>query len=95
MTLEEIMVLANEEPQKTKPKKYKAIAYVERCRRGAIDGIDSDDDTAILEFVWTSCQAGFTCEIINNETGERKYAYPEYFNENTIGVEELIRDVRI
>ena len=66
MTLEEIMALTDEESQEIKPKKYKATAYVERCLRGAMDGIDTDDLSHIEDFVWDNCQHGFTCEIIDN-----------------------------
>ena len=95
MDILKLAELITDEPQPTYQRKFKATAYVERCLRGAIDGIDTDDYTAILDFVWANCQAGLACEIIDNETGERKYAYPEDFDENTIGVEDLIRDVKI
>ena len=95
MDILKLAELITDEPQEAKSNKYKAIAYIERCLRGAMDGIDTDDYSAILDFVWDNCQRGYSCEIISNETGERKYAYPEYFNENTISVEDLIRDVRI
>ena len=39
MTLEEAMALTIDEPKETKTTKYKAIAYLERCLRGAIDGL--------------------------------------------------------
>ena len=84
-----------DESQEIKPKKYKATAYLERCLRGAMDGIDTNSWSQIDEFVWENCQAGFTCEIINNETGERKYAYPENFNEDAIGIDDLYDDLRM
>ena len=93
MDLMKLAELITDEPQEAKQKKYRATAYVDRCMHCAIDGIDTDDYTDILDFVWDNCQKGLCCEIINHETGERKHAYPEYFNEDTIGVEDLIRDV--
>ena len=95
MDLLKLTELTTDEPKETKSKKYKATAYIERRLRGAIDGIDTDDEALLNDFVWKNCQEGFACEIICNETGERRYAYPEHFNENTIGVEELIKGVKI
>lgn len=94
MTLEELMIIAEEDkPKKLPPKKYKLIAYMERCLRGIIDGKETDDWSQVEEFIWENCQAGHTCEIINTETGIRKYAYPDSFNEDTVGVDELISDL--
>ena len=95
MDLMKLVELIIDEPIVIPPKKYKALSYMERCLKGVVSGIDTDEWSLIDEFVWDNCQHGFTCEIINNETGERKYAYPDDFNENTISVEDLIRDVRI
>lgn len=87
--------LITDEPKETKTRRYKATAYLERCLRGAMDGIDTNDWSQIDDFVWKNCQQGLTCEIINNETGERRYAYPDNFSENTIGVEDLYNDLRL
>ena len=90
MSLAELLELAEaEKPKPIPPKKYKLIAYVERCLKGIVDGRDTDDWAQVEEFVWENCQAGYTCEIIYTETGVRKYAHPDNFNENTVSVEEL------
>lgn len=95
MDILKLAELITDEPHEIKPKKYKATAYLERCLRGAMDGIDTDEESLLDEFVWRNCQQGLTCEIINNETGERRYTYPDNFNENTIGVEDLYNDLRL
>ena len=84
-----------DEPQKIKPKKYKATAYLERCLRGAMDGIDTDDEALLDEFVWKNCQEGLTCEVIYNETGKRKVYYAEKFTTETMSVDDLLDDLRL
>ena len=93
MDLMKLAELITDEPQEIKPKKYKATAYIERCLRGAMDGIDTDDKSLLDEFVWENCQEGFTCEVIYNETGKRKVFYGEKFTTETISLEELLDDL--
>lgn len=76
-------------------KKYKAIAYLERCLRGAMDGIDTDDEALLEEFIWSNCQAGHTCEVIHNETGSRKVYYAYKFTTKTMSIEELLDDLHL
>ena len=94
-TLKEAMAFITEEPKEIKPKKYKATAYVERCLRGAIDGIDTDDEAKLDDFVWKNCQAGYTCEVTYNESGERKIFHGEKFTTETMSVEDLLEDLRL
>lgn len=76
-------------------KKYKATAYLERCLRGAMDGIDTDDKSLLDEFVWENCQAGYTCEVICTKTGSRKVYYAEKFTTETMSIEELLGDLHL
>lgn len=91
ITLEQAMALM-EESKPALTKKYKATAYLERCLRGAMDGIDTDDETLLEEFIWSNCQAGHTCEVIHNETGSRKVYYAEQFTTETMSIEELLEE---
>lgn len=94
MTLEEILKLAEEEKTKPiAPKKYKVIAYVERCLRGVIDGIDTDDEAVLDDFIWKNCQDGYTCEVLYHETGNRKVFYAEKFTTETMSIDELLADL--
>ena len=95
MDLLKLAELITDEPHEIKPKKYKATAYIERCLRGAMDGIDTDDEALLDEFVWENCQEGFTCEVIYNETGERKVFYAEKFTTETMSIDELLDDLRL
>ena len=89
MTLEEAMALTIDEPKETKTTKYKAIAYLERCLRGAIDGLDTDDEAILNEFVQTNCQLGLTCEVIDVEVGARRVFYAE------TETDDLLEDLRL
>jgi hypothetical protein len=95
ITLEEAMALVTEEPKQIQPTKFKATAYIERSLRGAIDGIDTNDEVLLEDFVWENCQKGITCEVIYTETGKRKVYYAEKFNTETMGIDELLGDVQI
>ena len=92
ITLEEAMVLVTEEPKQTQTTKFKATAYIERSLRGAIDGIDTNDEVLLEDFVWENCQKGLTCEVIYNETGKRKRFYSEKFTTETMSIEELLEE---
>ena len=91
-TLEELLLMTDE-PAPPKPPKYKATAYLERCLRGAIDGIDTNDEALLDDFVWHNCQNGFTCEVIYNETGKRRVFYSEQFTTEVVSIEELLKEV--
>ena len=95
MDILKLAELITDEPRETKSKKYKATAYIERCLRGAMDGIDTDDEALLDEFVWNNCQQGLTCEVFYAETGNRKVFYAENFNENTISIDDLLNDLRL
>ena len=95
MDILKLAELITDEPQEIKPKKYKATAYLERCLRGAMDGIDTDDEAMLDEFVWKNCQIGLTCEVIYAETGERKIFHAEKFTTETMSIDELLDDLHL
>ena len=95
MDIFKLAELITDEPQEIKPKKFKATAYLERCLRGARDGIDTDDEAILDDFVWENCQSGLTCEVVYTETGDRKVFYAENFTTETISIDELLEDLRL
>ena len=72
--------------------------YVDACWdtgfRGSDHSIATDNWSEVEDFVWDKVQKGFNCLIIDHETGERKYAFAEDFNENTVEPKEIIRDTK-
>lgn len=71
--------------------------YVDACYdegfRSSYYAIATDDWSEVEEFVWEYVQQGLNCLIIEHETGKRKYAFAEDFNENTMESKEIIRDI--
>ena len=92
MNIKELLALATEEPKKIKPRKYKAIAYNERCLRGAIDGIDTNNESDLVDFVWASLMQGLTCEVFYNDTNKRMVFYAEDLNKK---FNDLLEDLRL
>ena len=95
MTLDAIMALATEEPKPIKPKKYKATAYLERCLRSAVDGIDTDNESDLIDFVWENCQQGLVCEVFYNEAGKRMAFYAEDITEKSPSINDLLGDLQL
>lgn len=96
ITLDEAMdLLASEKPKPIKPKKYRAIAYLERCLRSAIDGIDTDNESDLIDFVWENCQQGLVCEVFYNETGKRMAFYAEDLTEKSPSINDLLGDLQL
>ena len=80
MSIEELLILSdfiNKEAPKPQPKKYRAIAYVERCLNTACDGIENDDFDIIGQFIAENLSGGYTVVLTDNTTGEVKTMHPE------------------
>lgn len=78
MKLDELLdLIATEKPKPIPPKKYKAIAYVDRCLHQVVDGIDNDDWDMIADFIASNLAEGSTVVITDNTTNESKTFYPE------------------
>lgn len=80
MSVEDLLELAdliNEEPPKPPPKKYRALAYVDRCLSMVGDGIENDDWDTIAQFIAENLSGGYTVVVTDNDTKETKTLYPE------------------
>ena len=80
MSIKELLELADfikEEPPKSAPKKYRALAYVNRCLDVVADGIENDDWDMVAQFIAENLSGGYTVVLTDNETGENKTMYPE------------------
>jgi hypothetical protein len=85
MKLEELLILMEEDkPKPMPPKKYRAIAYVDRCLHQVSDGIENDDWDLIADFIGRSLSEGSTVVITDNTTNETKTLYPENLIEGGI-----------
>ena len=72
--------------------KYYVGACYDEGLRALSSAIATDDWNEVEEFVWANVQKGFNCFIVEHETGNKKYAFAEDFNENTVEPKDLIRD---
>lgn len=72
--------------------KYSVKSYVCTNFTGLMDSITTDSWDEVEDFIWENVQKGYDCEIIDNETGDKKWSYAEDFDEEALNPEDLIRD---
>ena len=72
--------------------KYTINAYLCTNFAGLMDSLETDFWFEVEEFIWDNCQKGLNCELIDNETRDRNWAYSDDFNEAVEEVNELIRE---
>ena len=75
--------------------RYRVCAYLCTNFAGLMESLETDDFYEVQDFIWTNCQRGFNCELLDTETGNRNWAYAEDFTEDTEEVDELMRDLRM
>lgn len=72
--------------------KYTVIAYLCTNFSGLMDSLETDFWFEVEDFIWDNVQKGFNCELIDNETGSRNWAYADDFDEETLDPEDLLRE---
>ena len=72
--------------------KYTINAYLCTNFAGLMDSLETDFWFEVEEFIWDNCQKGFNCELIDNETGSRNWAYADDFDEESLNPEDLLRE---
>jgi hypothetical protein len=75
--------------------RYKVNAYLCTNFAGLMDSLETDNFYEVQDFIWKNCQEGLNCELIDTETGNRKWACADAFTEETEEVDELIHDLRM
>lgn len=73
--------------------RYRVYAYLCTNFAGLMDSLETDDFYEVQDFIWKNCQEGLNCELIDNETGDRGFAYADDFTEHTEDVSELLEDL--
>lgn len=58
-------------------KAYFCINYKRRKR--LIGSLETDNFYEAQDFIWDKCERGCDCELVNNETGSKDWAYAEDF----------------
>ena len=72
--------------------KYTVNAYLCTNFAGLMDSLETDFWFEVEDFIWDNVQKGFNCELIDNETGSRNWAYADDFDEETLNPEDLLRE---
>ena len=72
--------------------KYTVKAYLCTNFAGLMDSLETDIWDEVEDFIWENVQKGYNCELIDNETGSRNWAYADDFDEEALNPEDLIRD---
>ena len=75
--------------------RYRVCAYLCTNFAGLMDMLETDNFYAVQDFVWENCQKGYDCEVYDTETGDRKWAYAEMFDETTEEPDELYADLHM
>lgn len=75
--------------------KYTVKAYLCTNFTGLMDSLETDSLDEAQDFIWANCQKGYNCELIDNKTDSKEWAYADDFNEATLAIEDLVRDLRM
>lgn len=71
---------------------YTVKAYLCTNFAGLMDSLETDQWGEVEDFIWENVQRGYNCEITDNKTGSRNFAYADDFDEEALNPEDLIRD---
>ena len=74
--------------------KYTVNAYLCTNFAGLMDSLETDFWFEVEDFIWDNVQKGFNCELIDNETGSKNWAYADDFDEEALDPEDLIRETK-
>ena len=72
--------------------KYSVCAYLCTNFAGLMDKLETDQWSEVEDFIWENVQRGYNCELTDNETGSKNWAYADDFDEEALNPEDLIRD---
>ena len=72
--------------------RYTISAYLCTNNPIKIDSLKTDFWFEVEDFIWDNVQKGFNCELIDNETGSRNWAYADDFDEESLNPEDLLRE---
>lgn len=74
--------------------KYTVNAYLCTNFTGLMDSLETDFWFEVEDFIWDNIQKGYNCELIDNETGSRNWAYADDFDEEALNPEDLLRETK-
>ena len=71
--------------------RYSVNAYLCTNFSGLMNSLETDDWNEVEDFIWENVQRGYNCELTDNDTTNKNYAYAEDFDEETLNPEDLLR----
>ena len=71
--------------------RYKVCAYLCTNFSGLMNSIETDDWNEVEDFIWENVQRGYNCELTDNDTANKNYAYADDFDEEALNPEDLLR----
>ena len=74
--------------------KYKVCAYLCTNFTGLMDSLETDQWNEVEDFIWENVQRGYNCELTDNETSTKNWAYASDFDEEALNPEDLIRETQ-
>lgn len=72
--------------------RYTVKAYLCTNFTGFMDSLETDNFYEVQDFIWENCQEGLNCQLTDNETGSRNWAYADDFTEETVDYTELLME---
>lgn len=72
--------------------RYTVNAYLCTNFAGLMDSLETDFWNEIEDFIWENVQKGYNCELTDNETDTKNWAYADDFDEEALNPEDLIRE---
>lgn len=72
--------------------KYTVNTYLCTNFVGLMDSLETDFWFEVEDFIWDNVQKGYNCELIDNETGSKNWAYADDFDEEALNPEDLLRE---
>ena len=71
--------------------RYSVRAYLCTNFSGLMESLETDSWDEVEDFIWENVQQGYNCELTDNDTTNKNYAYAEDFCEETVNPEDLLR----
>ncbi len=71
--------------------RYTVKAYLCTNFSELMNDLETDSWNEVEDFIWENCQRGYNCELADNDTGNKNYAYAEDFDEEALNPEDLLR----
>jgi hypothetical protein len=56
-----------------------------------MNSLETDSWDEVEDFIWENVQRGYNCQLTDNDTGNKNYAYADDFDEEALNPVDLLR----